>query len=238
MSRWSVSCDLQMWITNGCRRSTGTTQNSWRQSQNDKPDPPSSLGQNRPPPYHNWARTSLGYHAPRQRLRKKKWEKNLTSRLKSTFWGIYSLPFPQERVPILSAGRIYGFLKIDFAKQSCGQMLTCSLADISSSGPARLKQVLFSSCESREQRNKGEIQFSSISGGAPSWARAGLTLTMPKFCARVHSGFSLKNGIMQLQIQDRRISQGPAQAQSAEKFFPTWVCQEPDSRMILVGRAA
>lgn len=180
MSRWSVSCDLQMWVTNGCRRSAGTTQNSWRQSQNDKPDPPSSLGQNRPPPYHNWARTSLGYHAPRQRLRKKKWEKNLTSRLKSTFWGIYSLPFPQERVPILSAGRIYGFLKIDFAKQSCGQMLTCSLADISSSGPARLKQVLFSSCESREQRHKGEIQFSSISSGAPSWARAGLTLTIAK----------------------------------------------------------
>ena len=117
-------------------------------------------------------------------------------------------------------------------------MLTCSLGAISSSGPARWKQVLFSSWESRAWRHKGEIHFSFPSSRAPHKPKRGWLQQSPKCPARGHSGFCLKNGIVRLQIQDRRISQRPAQAQSTEKFFPSLVCQELDSGRVLVARAA
>lgn len=154
-----------MWVTNGWRCRSGTIPHSWRRSQNDRLDPPSSLGQNRLSPYQNLAWISLGCCAPRQ----SGWSRERISlHCLTAHHGVCILYHsPQKRVPILSTSRIYGLLKIDFAKQLCGQMLTCSLGDISSSGPARLKQVLFSSRASREWKHKGEIHFSSPSSGAP-----------------------------------------------------------------------
>lgn len=73
---------------------------------------------------------------------------------------------------------------------------------------------------------------------SPSRARAGLSLTMTKTRARVQSASASRTGIVRLQIPDGRASPCPAQAPSTEKFLPTLLCQELDSRIILVGRAA
>lgn len=61
---------------------------------------------------------------------------------------------------------------------------------------------------------------------------------MAKTRAQVQRARAWRTGTVRLQIPDGRASPCPAQAHGTEKFLPTLLCQELDSRIILLGRAA
>lgn len=112
--------------------------------------------------------------------------------------------------------------------------------------PSKMKAgSIFIMREPRVEAQRRNSLFISIKQ-SPSRAKAGLAPTIAKTpCAGGGGGgvggdssFCLKNGIVRLQIQDRRISPRPARAQSTEKFFPSLACQELDSGRVLVARAA
>lgn len=111
-------------------------------------------------------------------------------------------------------------------------MLTRSLGEISSSGPVRWKQGDFHPETASSAGTKEKLLFVLIKP-KPAWTRQ-----LPKHCVQEPSGFWVKNGLTLPQIQDRRVSQRLAPAQREEKFFPTLRCQEPDSRIMFIERAA
>lgn len=117
-------------------------------------------------------------------------------------------------------------------------MLSCSLGEISSSGPARWKQVLFSSWESAlegQRRNSLSISIKR----SPSGANAGLAATIARIppCAGAQR-LLLEPGLPAATHPGLKDFPAPSSSSKYRKILSYLVCQELDSRIVSVGRAA